>query len=168
MSGDSEVMARKVRKWYLGQTAALWAFVVAFMSGAIVGVLITIDRGEPGYLIGVAGMLLIAFLIAYVTMNYAAIVTMDEVGFSAVTVGLRRRGWPWAETTAEHQEYRSSGPVVSLRRDNQKQKVYLRRTMGSYDEAMRFAIDHAARRVSFQAAVEERQSRTTARRRDKS
>jgi hypothetical protein len=87
---------------------------------------------------------------------------MDDQGFSAVTLGFRRKGWRWSETRAEHSEnYGGDGPIVSLRQlSDVRAHVDLRRTEGDYDKAMRFAIEHAAERVTFEAAVAESLRRT--------
>jgi hypothetical protein len=149
-----------VKEWYLGQAAGLWVIFAILAGGAIASALIVVEKREPGYLLLVVALPLAAWLVAYVARHFAALVTMDDQGFSAVTLDFRRKGWRWAETRAEHSEY-ADGPIVLLRQlSDERAHVDLRRTEGGYDKAMRFAIEHAAERVTFEAAVAESLRRT--------
>jgi hypothetical protein len=130
-----------------------------------VGVTLTVDKHAPGYLLLVGALLLPSVVFAYAMKDVAATITMDDVGFSAITAGLRRRSGDWSEVTAEHTEAWGGryGPYVSLRHNIVKSKVGLRKTTGTYDDAMRFAIAHSANRIPFEAALKQRQARRRAR-----
>jgi hypothetical protein len=152
---------------YIWLAIGLWICFLFLLACVALGVLVAIQAREPGYLLLSAGSGFLAWLFGYAGQDHAAVITMDEKGFTAITLGLRRKGWEWADTRAEaspNWKGWAGGPVVSLRhRSKEREKVYLRKADSwyrGYDDAMRFAVEHAAQQVPFEEAVSERRQRS--------